>query len=188
PIGLSGSKPIWSMSRPDAEALAQPRMSTALEEIAAVVPANSEIGYVLGRDGWDYPLYGSTLDRHVTPLPHNDSLDAARRLHVPWVVIGNVDTPGLASPAWIGVRFESSGWTLLAPRSTPSATQLLAYARSAQSHAEAAKRARPAGAARGPRLGGPTAARLPSCWRNDRRKPRGGAAATSSLAPAAAPS
>src|SRR5262249_19593412 len=60
-IGLSGSKPIWSMSRPDAEALAQPRMSTALEEIAAVVPANSEIGYVLGRDGWDYPLYGSTL-------------------------------------------------------------------------------------------------------------------------------
>lgn len=122
PIGL-GDPPVWAMTRPDTQALGRPEMATALRTIDNLVPQQSTVGYVLGEDAWDYPLYGGQLERRLIRLPATEPLDSAARLGIHWVVIDNVSTSG--SRDWVGIRFRGSGWSLLAPRDSREATRLL---------------------------------------------------------------
>jgi hypothetical protein len=122
PLGFGGQDPFWTLSRPQQQALARPYLATALEGFDRVVPEAARVGYVLGEEDWDYPLYGEHFKRRLIRLPSREPLRAAAALHLRWVVIGRVDTGGSAD--WLGVQFRSSGWSLLAPRSSPTAKRL----------------------------------------------------------------
>jgi hypothetical protein len=117
PIGLSGGAAIWELSRPAAEALARPSMFSTLDAIQHVVPATATIGYVLGNDDWDYPLYGARLQRRIVKLPARHALARARQLGIDWVVVGGVPTKG--SPGWTAIQFRDSGWSLIARTDGP---------------------------------------------------------------------
>jgi Dolichyl-phosphate-mannose-protein mannosyltransferase len=127
PLGLGGQDPFWTLTRPEAQALSRPYMATSLEGFDRVVPEHARVGYVLAEDDWDYPLYGEHLKRTLIRLPARDPLRAAAALHLRWVVIGRLNTRG--SAGWLAVKFRSSRWSLLTPRSSPSAKRLLDLAR-----------------------------------------------------------
>jgi len=122
PVGL-GSQPVWAMSRPDVQALARPDMMTALRSIDKLVPKRATVGYVLGEDAWDYPLYGGRLERHLISLPAAKPLDSATRLGIRWVVTDN-PRPRV-SRRWVGIRFGGSDWSLWAPSDSREAAQLV---------------------------------------------------------------
>lgn len=122
PLGLGGQDPFWALTRPQQQALARPYLATALEGFDRVVPESARVGYVFGEEDWDYPLYGEHFKRRLIRLPSRDPLHAAAALGLRWVVIGRVDTPGVVD--WVAVQFRSSGWSLLAPRSSPTAKRL----------------------------------------------------------------
>jgi hypothetical protein len=115
PTGLEGTRPVWSLPRPDAQALTRPGIEDALVAVDRRVPVDARVG-VIGLQEWAYPVYGRTLDRRLVPLPDADPLAAAERLGLHWVVAGTAkDAPGSTS-AWRAARFAGSGWTLFSLR------------------------------------------------------------------------
>lgn len=130
PVGLGRVSPIWSYPRPEAQAVSRPEMATALTAVDLEVPANATVGYVLGEDGWDYPLYGEHLERTLIRLSSREPLQDAGRRGVQWVVIGNVDARGSAK--WFALRFKGSEWSLMAPSSSRSASMLKGLVRSSR--------------------------------------------------------
>jgi hypothetical protein len=97
-------------------------MYSTLDAIQHAVPAKDTIGYVLGNDDWDYPLYGARFERRILKLPAREPLARAQELGIDWVVVGDVESTG--SPGWTAIRFHDSGWSLIV-RSGGTRTQAL---------------------------------------------------------------
>ena len=71
PSGFFGTPSIWGMTRAEAQSVQRPAMRPVLEALDRRVPPNARVGYVLGSDDWDYPLYGRRLTRRLVKLdPH----------------------------------------------------------------------------------------------------------------------
>ncbi|MHB8642620.1 MAG: glycosyltransferase 87 family protein [Gaiellaceae bacterium] len=146
PIGLAGTKPVWSLSRADAQGLAWPGFAPTFAGIDSVVPQNARVGILLGDEDWDYPLYGAHLTRRLIPLPAADPLGAAHKLGLQWVVVGNVRTT--ERPGWSGVRFPNTQWDLVAPKGSDAAKRIADYERTATAQSERPKGSLSASSAR----------------------------------------
>jgi hypothetical protein len=127
PVGLDGSKPIWSLNRTAGQARGEPAYTQTLDAIDALVPQTARIGYALADDDWDYPLYGDSLGRRLVRLPARNPLPRARKLGLDWVVIGNV--PARSGPSWTGLHFAGTNWDLVAPRGSANARRMESYGR-----------------------------------------------------------
>ena len=110
PTGLDGTRPVWSLSRGEAQAQTRPGMEDALVALNRL-PVDARIG-IAHLEEWSYPLYGPTLDRRLVPLSEPDPLAAAERLGLRWVVVGTHETPNSGRPGWRARRFPDAGWTL----------------------------------------------------------------------------
>ena len=128
PVGREGA-PVWSLSRTEAEALTAPAYRMPFEAVETLVPADATIGYRLGDEDLDYPLYGARLSRRLVRLPARDTLGAAARLKVDWVVTNGPAGADPAADGWTGVVFPSSHWRLLTPAGGAHASRLVAYVR-----------------------------------------------------------
>ena len=127
PIAHDGNPSVWQLSRPDAQAVSEPTMAPTLRLIARAIPQQATVGYVLGDDDWDYPLYGAHLSRHVVQLPADRPLRAAAQHGLGWVVVGDASVlNGPERARWTGVRIPESGWYLLAPRGSSNAARIAA--------------------------------------------------------------
>jgi len=109
--GLEGTQRVWSLPRPDAQALTRPGIEDALLAVDRRVPDDARVG-VVGLEEWSYPVYGRKLDRRLVPLPNADPLAAAERLGLRWVVDGTAKSGVGSSQAWRADRFARSGWTV----------------------------------------------------------------------------
>jgi dolichyl-phosphate-mannose-protein mannosyltransferase len=112
PIGLDGTTPVWKLSREQAQSILRPEMEPPLAAIASRIPARATIGYVLGIDDWDYPLYGRELRRRLVNLQGAQTLDGEAE-GLSWVVLGPSAPVPEHGPAWRVMRFPASGWKLL---------------------------------------------------------------------------
>jgi hypothetical protein len=127
PVGRDGTPTVWRLSRADAQAVSEPLMGPTLRLVDRAIPQDASVGYVLGDDEWDYPLYGSHLSRRLVKLPADAPLHAARRLGLRWVVVGEGRIlDGSRREGWIGVRMPMSGWYLLAPVGSANAARIAA--------------------------------------------------------------
>ena len=79
PTGLDGTRPAWSLTRTEAQALTRPEISGALIEIERRLPDDARVR-VAALDEWSTRCTGPKLERHVVPLPGSDPLAAAERL------------------------------------------------------------------------------------------------------------
>ncbi len=125
PVGLRQTTPVWSLSRSEQQALANDGYAPALAALDDLVPADATIGYVLGEEDWDYPLYGARLARTLVRLHGPDPLAEATRLGIRWIVVGG-EAPHRAG--WASLTVRDAHWTLLAS-STGDAQRLVRYAR-----------------------------------------------------------
>jgi hypothetical protein len=125
-VGREGA-PVWSLNRVDAESLTAPAYRMPFEAVESLVPADATIGFRLGDEDLDYPLYGARLSRRLVRLPARDTLRAAARQKVDWVVTNGPAAADPAAEGWTGVVFPSSHWRLLTRG--PDATRLIAYMR-----------------------------------------------------------
>ena len=109
PSGLAGGPPVWSMSRTEAQGLAEPLLDASMTALDRRVPANARVGLVFGGNEWDYPLYGPKLERRVSEFT---SVRTATRSRADWLVLGI----GVAAPHDAEWRQHplANGWTLLA--------------------------------------------------------------------------
>ena len=115
PTGLEGTRAVWSLPRPEAQALTRPDIEAALVAVDRRVPEDARVG-VVGLEEWSYPVYGRKLDRRLVSLPDADPLAAAERLGLHWVVDGTATDGRGSSAAWRAARFDRSGWTLFSLR------------------------------------------------------------------------
>jgi len=97
PVGLAGSRPIWTLSRADAQALTRPPMQPVLERVAQQLPQNAHVGVVLTSKDWSYPFYGSDLGRTVTYLQQPPSGVEPAIPNVSWLVVHLPRTNGRQS-------------------------------------------------------------------------------------------
>jgi hypothetical protein len=97
PVGLAGSRPIWALSRADAQALTRPPMQAVLERVAQEVPQDAHVGVVLTSKDWSYPFYGSDLGRTVTYLPRPPSSVEPPTRNISWLVVHLRQTDGRRS-------------------------------------------------------------------------------------------
>jgi hypothetical protein len=120
PSGLGDGSSIWSMTRAQAQSVQRPQMRSVLAAVHACVPRDARIGYVLGGDDWDYPLYGATLSRRLVRLSkqadqaRRQLLDSAQLRGLSWVLVRRrlvADVPA----GWTPLRFRGSGLDLLVP-------------------------------------------------------------------------
>jgi hypothetical protein len=100
PAGLDGQTSIWAMSRPQAQAVTRPQMLTILEALSTQVPADAPIGYLIGSDDWDFPLYGAHLTRHLVLLDHDYPFYEADGLGLHWALVDWKMTYATAPSAW----------------------------------------------------------------------------------------
>jgi 4-amino-4-deoxy-L-arabinose transferase-like glycosyltransferase len=110
PVGLDGTTPVWSLARPEAQALTRPELATAVVAVDRISP-RARVG-IFELDEWAYPLYGRELDRRVVPLRGVDPLAGAERRGVDWVVVGRRDAPVLRRKGWSRLELGSSPWTI----------------------------------------------------------------------------
>ncbi len=87
PIGLAGTRPIWSMSRIEALTLERPGMQPVLERVARKVPRNAHVGLVLDSQDWSYPFFGAELARTVTYLEETHTRRHAAADHLSWLIV-----------------------------------------------------------------------------------------------------
>jgi hypothetical protein len=108
PTGLAGGNPVWTMSRAEAQTLADPSVGTAMATLDRSVPAEARIALVLGGNEWDYPVYGPKLERRVSEFA---SVRTAASSRADWLILGL----GIHAPREAGWRQRSlaNGWTLL---------------------------------------------------------------------------
>lgn len=113
PAGLDGTRAVWSLPRADAQTITRPELLQVVQGVEQHVPPRKTLGFILGPDDWDYPLYGPRLTRRLVPVPGVDTLAWAERNHVHWILLGTgaPDPPPRAT--WFRIRFHDSGWQLL---------------------------------------------------------------------------
>jgi hypothetical protein len=128
PVGREGA-PVWSLSRTDAESLTAPSYRMPFEAVDDLVPADATIGFRLGDEDLDFPLYGAGLSRRLVRLPGRDTLGAATQLNLDWVVTNGPAAADPAADGWTGVVFPSSHWRLLTRAGSTDASRLIAYVR-----------------------------------------------------------
>ena len=85
PTGIGGGRAVWSMSRAEAQGLASPLLDAAVTTLDRRIPAHARVGIVFGGNEWDYPVYGTHLDRLVSEFP---SIHAATQSSANWLVLG----------------------------------------------------------------------------------------------------
>jgi Glycosyltransferase family 87 len=112
PVGLRGDPVVWTLTRPEAQALYDARMRPVLEVLENGLPATARIGAALDTNDWSYPLYGPELERRVVFLPLDEPLRQAERLGLPLVLLGDVEKPRTPTPGWSTRRLGRSGWVL----------------------------------------------------------------------------
>ena len=107
-LAYNPSKPpgLWNRSREYAQTIRWPEQRPVVETVAARVPADARLGVNLRPSDWEYPFWGSELERRLVWLPEQSAggLD--------WVLLGTRVTarpPG----RWCAQRFPSVHWTLL---------------------------------------------------------------------------
>ena len=110
PTGLDATRPVWSLSRPEAQSRTRPDIEEALVTIDSALPGDARVG-ITGLEEWSYPLYGASLDRRLVPLPEGDPLTVAEQLGLGWVVVGTDDVEPRGH-GWRAQRFPGPGWTL----------------------------------------------------------------------------
>jgi 4-amino-4-deoxy-L-arabinose transferase-like glycosyltransferase len=111
PTGLEGTRAVWSLARPEAQALTRPGIESVLVAIDRRIPDDARVGFA-ALDEWAYPLYGADLERRIVPLPRSGPLAAADRLGLDWVVVGTPARGRTTRPGWRRLPFPESGWTL----------------------------------------------------------------------------
>ena len=115
PTGLESTRPVWELSRAEAQAVPIPGFAAVIERIDTEVPADGSLGVVFGEHDWGFPFYGERLSRRLLPLSRRDALRAAERRGLRVVLFGRSVEPVRAGPRWEVARFES-GPTLLIRR------------------------------------------------------------------------
>ena len=113
PTGLAGGPAVWQMSRTEAQTLASPTLDASLTALDRRVPANARVAVVFGGNEWDYPLYGSHLERRVSEFT---SVRSAERSNPQWLVLGT-GVPAPPDREWKPQPL-ANGWTLLSRSST----------------------------------------------------------------------
>jgi hypothetical protein len=111
PSGLFGGPSIWNMSRPQAQAIESPSLLPYLVA-ARDIPSHTVVGYAIGDNDLDYPLYGSDLTRALVRLPPPVWLATAASEHIKWVFVkdGYVKRGGQAR--WRVTKLGGSGFEL----------------------------------------------------------------------------
>jgi hypothetical protein len=112
PTGLGGTKPVWQLSRSEAQGITRPGMPEVLTAIERRIPERARVGVILGGDDWDYPLYGPKLERRLVVLRRVGALEEAERRGLRWVVVGATKGPAYL-PGWDVRFFPDSQWTLI---------------------------------------------------------------------------
>ena len=115
PTGLEGGKPVWELSRAEAQAVPIPGFAAVIERIDTQVPPDASLGVVFGEHDWGFPFYGERLSRRLVPLSRHDALREAERRGLRVVLFGRSVDAVRAGPRWEVTRFES-GATLLIRR------------------------------------------------------------------------
>jgi hypothetical protein len=111
-----GPKPTaWSLPRIDEQTLARRTMKPVLATVDRLVGPSEPLGIALGKDDWDYPLYGAHLGR---PLMALDGDGNARRTvaetNVDWALVRHRVLPRDAANGFCAVRsFPAEELTLL---------------------------------------------------------------------------
>jgi hypothetical protein len=117
PAGLEGQRSIWAMSRPQAQAVTRPQMLSILEALSTQVPADAPIGYLIGSDDWDFPLYGAHLTRRLVLLDHDYPFYEADGLGLHWALVDSTMTFTAAPPDWKVVALDQPDTLELLERS-----------------------------------------------------------------------
>lgn len=112
PVGLHGTKPVWSMSRVGVETLSRPRMRPIIDLVQARVPQRERLGLVAGQDDWSYPFYGTSLERRIVYLKGAGALASAERLGIDEVLFARDRKPVRAPDRWRLTTDRRSGWIL----------------------------------------------------------------------------
>ena len=111
PSGIGSAQSIWTMTRADAQGAQRPPMRPVLEAIAECVPPHATIGYDIGGDDWDYPLFGDRLTRKIVRLDDSTFLQEAHELGLDWVLARHPGAPMHRTGWWVRA-FRRSGLTL----------------------------------------------------------------------------
>jgi hypothetical protein len=112
PSGLTGGASIWAMTRSQAQAVQQPQILPVIEALSSQVPDTARIGYALGGDDWDYPLYGSRLSRRLDQLDSGHVCAEATRKRLDWILARQTMIGPIGS-GWQATNFSGVGLTLL---------------------------------------------------------------------------
>ena len=115
PSGFFGTTSIWGMTRAEAQSVQRPAMRPVLEALDRRVPPNARVGYVLGSDDWDYPLYGRRLTRRLVKLDPHRAFGEATSAGLEWQLVRQ-RLVGPAPPGWQVQRFQASRLALLQRR------------------------------------------------------------------------
>jgi len=113
PSGVGARQSVWTMTRPQAQAVQRPSMRPVLQALAACVPSNARVGYVLGEDDWDYPLYGARLTRSLVRLPRKGAYRRAAAADLEWLLVRRSLVGRLPETGWFATRFPNAGLVLL---------------------------------------------------------------------------
>lgn len=114
PIGLFGHDSVWTISRTQQQARLRPALLPVLDRLASI-PPRARVGYSIAEDDWDYPLYGSQLDRRLVQLPHGDELAAGRRDGLRWLIIRDSRLRDQPRFGWVVIKLGHSGLDLVQP-------------------------------------------------------------------------
>ena len=115
PSGFFGTTSIWGMTRAEAQSVQRPAMRPVLQALDRRVPPNARVGYVLGSDDWDYPLYGRRLTRRLVKLDPHRTFAEATSAGLEWQLVRQ-RLVGPAPPGWQVQRFRASRLALLQRR------------------------------------------------------------------------
>jgi hypothetical protein len=65
---LIGPNAIWTKSPLEVQSMSAPIQKAVMADLDQVVPQNAILATELGMDDWDYPLFGSQMQRRVLPV------------------------------------------------------------------------------------------------------------------------
>ena len=114
PSGFFGHDSVWTMTRSQEQARRRPGMLPVLNQLESI-PTRARVGYSIGEDDWDYPLYGPRLERTLVRLPSGSELTAARRARLRWVIVSDDRIATQPHDGWKVTKLGGSGIDLLQP-------------------------------------------------------------------------